>query len=189
MRRIVLKYGIVAGIVVSAEMAVMLPLCMNGVVDFSASELVGYTAMVLAFLMVFFGIRTYRNDVAGGTIGFGRALGVGLLITLVASTFYVVAWEIVYWGFIPDFLDQYQAYLIENLRADGASQAVIAQKLVEMEKFAELYANPLFNVLVTFMEVFPVGLLVSLVSAGILRRRPGGREPGTDPEKRAAAAG
>lgn len=181
MRQIVLKFGLISGFIVSAEMAIVLPLCMKGVIDFgAASEVVGYTAMVLAFLMVFFGIRSYRDEVAGGAIGFWKAFGIGLLITLVASTFYVVAWEIVYWGFIPDFLDHYHAYLIDELRSEGASQAVIQEKRAEMETFAELYANPFFNVLITFLEVFPVGLLVTLVSAGILRRRPERGEPAAE---------
>jgi hypothetical protein len=178
MRRIVIKYGLISGAIISAVTAIMLSLCMRGVVDFSASEIVGYTAMVLSFLMVFFGVRSYRDDVAGGTIGFGKAFGVGLLITLVACSVYVVAWEIVYWGFIPDFLDHYSAYLIEDLRSEGASPAAIAAKQAEMETFAEYYANPLFNVLITFLEIFPVGLVVTLVSAAILRRRPPAPEAG-----------
>ncbi len=177
MRHTVLKFGLISGFIVSAATAVMLPLCMQGVFDFGASEVVGYTAMVLAFLMVFFGIRSYRDEVAGGTIGFGKAFGVGLSITLVACAFYVVTWEIVYWGFIPDFLDHYTAYVIEDLRSEGATQAAIQEKQAEMAEFAELYANPIANVLITFMEVFPVGLLVTLVSAGILRRVPGDGEP------------
>lgn len=180
MRQIVLKFGLTSGVVISAATAIMLPLCMRGVIDFSASEVVGYTIMVLAFLLVFFGVRSYRDDVAGGTIGFGKAFGVGLLITLVACAVYVVAWEIVYWFFIPDFLDHYTAYLIEDLRSEGASQAAIAAKKEEMAAFAELYANPLINSLITFLEVFPVGLLVTLVSAGILRRAPQEAQPATD---------
>ena len=98
-------------------------------------------------------------------------------VSLVACAVYVVAWEIVYWFFIPDFLDHYTAYLIEDLRSEGASQAAIAAKQQEMASFAELYANPLINSLITFLEVFPVGLLVTLVSAGILRRAPRDGQP------------
>ena len=181
MNRIVLKFGLISGAIIAAMTAVMLPLCMKGVIDFGASEIVGYSAMVLSFLLVFFGIRSYRDDVAGGVITFGKAFGVGLLVTLVACSVYVIAWEIVYFNFIPDFVDHYQAYLIDELREDGASAAEIAAKEAEMAKFAELYANPLVNVLITFMEVFPVGLVVTLVSAAILRRRRGGGEPAAEP--------
>ena len=85
---------------------------------------------------------------------------------------YVIAWEIVYFNFYPDFLDQYSAHVLAKMRAAGESEAAIREKAAEMAKFAKLYANPLFNVAVTFMEVFPVGLIVTLVSAAILRRRP-----------------
>lgn len=181
MRHVVIKYGLWSGAILSALTAVMLPLCMQGIVDFGASEIVGYAAMVLAFVLVFVGVRSYRDEVAGGTIGFGRAFGVGLLITLVACACYVVIWEIVYWGFFPDFLDHYGAYQLDQLRAEGASPAALDAKRAEMEAFAEIYANPVANVLITFLEVFPVGLVVTLVSAGILRKRPAGDGQSTRP--------
>jgi hypothetical protein len=81
-----------------------------------------------------------------------------------------VVWEIVYFNFFPDFLDQYTAHILQNMREAGESDAAIAAKTKEMVRFKELYANPLINVFITFMEIFPVGLIVTLVSAGILRR-------------------
>lgn len=181
MKTIVLKFGLISGLIISAMTAVMLTLCMNGVIDFGAGEIFGYSVMVLSFLLVFFGVRSYRDEVSGGAITFGKAFGVGLLVTLVACAVYVIAWEIVYYNFIPDFVDRYSAYLIDELRADGATAEAIAAKEAEMKEFAELYANPLFNVLMTFMEIFPVGLIVTLVSAAILRRRPAGGEPAAEP--------
>jgi hypothetical protein len=180
-KRIVWKHGLGAGLVVSVLMAVMLPLCMNGVIAFEYSQLLGYSAMVLAFVFVFFAIRSYRDTVAGGSVTFGRALGVGLLVTLVASGVYVVAWEVVYWGFLPDFAEQYGDFVLEKMRAEGASEARLAAEAQKMARFAELYKNPLFNVAVTFLEIFPVGLVVSLVSAGILRRRGDDGAPATAP--------
>lgn len=173
MKRTVLKFGLISGLVLSAVSAVLTPLCTRGVIDFGAAQVIGYSAMVLSFLLVFFGIRSYRDEVAGGTITFGKAFGVGLLIAVVACAVYVVAWEIFYFNFFPDFLDTYGEYVIDRLRAGGATAAEIAAKEAEMARFAELYANPLINVLITFMEPFPVGLVVTLVSAAILRRKPG----------------
>jgi hypothetical protein len=171
MKRIAVKYGLASGAIISAMTAIMLPLCMNGVIDFDKSEVVGYTTMVLSFVLVFFGVRSYRDTVGGGVITFGRALGVGLLVTLVACAVYVVGWEIVYWGFFPDFASRYGAAVVESMRAAGESATAIAATERQMAEFAELYRNPLFNVGVTFLEVFPVGLVVSLISAAILRRR------------------
>ena len=96
----------------------------------------------------------------------------GLLITLVTCAMYVIAWEITYYNFFPDFLDQYSAHVLAKMRAAGESEAAIREKTAEMANLAKLYANPLFNVGITFMEVFPVGLIVTLVSAAILRRKP-----------------
>jgi hypothetical protein len=149
----------------------MIPLCMNGYVDFSQMEVVGYTIIVLAFVMIFLGIRSDREQ-AGGTITFGRAFKVGILITLIACAVYVLSWEIVYFGFVPDFAEKYGTFLVDKMRAEGASAAEIAAKQQEMAGFAKMYKNPLINMGMTFMEVFPIGLIVTLVSAGILRRKP-----------------
>lgn len=170
MRKIVLKFGLIAWAVVAVMMAVMLPLTLNGKVDSSFSELIGYTTMVVAFLAVFFGIRTYRESV-GGWITFGKAFQVGILITLVACVMYVAVWEIVYFNFLPDFGDKYAALTINKMRAEGATAAEIEAKTQQMAQFVEWYKNPLFNVAMTFMEIFPAGLVMTLVSAAILRRK------------------
>jgi hypothetical protein len=171
LKNIVLKFGLIAGVIVASMTAVTLSLCMKGVVDFSQSEVVGYTTMVLAFLMVFLGIRAYREQ-SGGAITFGKAFQVGILITLIASAVYVISWEIVYFNFLPDFFETYAAFMVDKLRASGASASEVAARQKEMADFGRMYKNPLFNIGVTFMEVFPVGLIVTLVSAGILRRKP-----------------
>lgn len=174
MKKIVLTFGLISGGIISAMTAIMLPLCMNGTIDMDNSEIIGYSSMVLAFLLVFFGIRSYRENVAGGTITFGKAFKVGILITLITCAVYVVAWEIVYFNFIPDFMDRFAALSIQKLRDQGASDAAIATATKDMARFKELYKNPLFNIGVTFMEIFPVGLIVTLISSAILRRKDGG---------------
>jgi len=173
MLRTVLIFGFISGGVLALLTATLLPLCFNGTLDFENSAPIGYSAMVLSFLGVFFGIRSYRENVAGGTISFGRAFKVGILIALVTCGIYVVGWEIVYWGFIPDFGDRYAALSLERMRAKGATADELAKAEQQMEQFKKLYKNPLFNVGVTFLEVFPLGLVMSLISAGILRKKPG----------------
>jgi hypothetical protein len=127
--------------------------------------------MVLAFLLVFFGIRAYREETGGGAIRFGTAFKVGILITLVTCGVYVLCWEIIYYGFYPNFLEDYQARALAQMRAAGEAEAAIEAARQEMAHFAELYKNPLVNIGVTFLEIFPVGLVMTLVSAGILRRK------------------
>jgi hypothetical protein len=175
MRRIVLTFGLIAGGLLSLMMLVTMSFMDR--IGFDRGEVIGYTTMVLAFLFVFFGVRAYRDNVAGGSIGFGRAFTVGLLITFVASACYVATWELVYYRFMPDFGEKYGAHVLERARADGATPAELDAKRREMARFQELYRNPLVNVAYTFLEPLPVGLVMTLVSAGIVRRRrrPGGR--------------
>ena len=171
MKKIVLRFGLASGAILLVLSAIMLP-CMNGTIDFEYGEVLGYTTMVLAFLMVFFGVRSYRDNVAGGSIGFGKAFQVGILITLITCAIYVIAWEITYFNFMPDFLDKYSAHVLEKMRAAGESEAAIQAQAAKLAQMAKLYVNPLWNSAITFMEIFPVGLIVTLVSAAILRRKP-----------------
>jgi hypothetical protein len=139
---------------------------------------VGYTAIVLSFLLVFFGIRSYRDNVNGGTISFGRAFKVGILITLISCAFYIITWEILYFKLMPDFSEKLTNHLMEQVRNSGASPAQVATELEQTRSFLEWYKNPFFNAVVTLIEPFPVGLIVTLISAAILRRKP--TEPSTD---------
>ncbi|MBW8879513.1 MAG: DUF4199 domain-containing protein [Acidobacteria bacterium] len=172
MQKIVLRFGLASGAILVAMALVMMPLCMRGTIDFDHSEILGYTSMVLSFLLVFFGVRSYRDNVAGGAISFGKAFQVGILITLVTCAIYVIAWEIAYFNFFPNFLDQYSAHVIAKMRSSGASDAAILETTRKMADLAKHYTNPLYNSAITFMEVFPVGLIMTLVSAAILRRKP-----------------
>ena len=175
MHKIVLKYGLIAGVVLGSFTGLMLPICMNADWDsVIGSQVVGYSAMVVSFLAVFFGIRRYREDVGGGSITFGKAFKVGILIALIGCAMYVIGWEIAYWGFIPDFGDRYAAATLRKMRERGASEAEIAAQTAMLEDFKRWYKNPFLNVGMTFLEVFPVSLLVTLISAGILRKRPDG---------------
>jgi hypothetical protein len=165
----VLRFGLIAGLILSAMLLLTL-----GLVDkmgFEFGALIGYTTMVLAFLLIYFGIRSYRDAQADGRLSFGRALCAGLLITLVSSTCYVATWQVVYYGFAPDFIDKFSAHQIEKARSEGASEAQITQMRRDFDEFAELYKNPLFNMAVTFIEPLPVGVLISLLSAWALSRR------------------
>ncbi len=169
MRKIVLTFGLIAGAILSAMMLITLPF--HDEIGFDRSLIVGYTTMVLAFLMVFFGVKSYRDNVAGGSVTFGRALIVGLMITAIASACYVTTWELVYHKLAPDYLDKYGAYTIEKARKSGATDAQIAGKRKEMAEFKEMYKNPLVNIAFTFLEPLPVGVLFAFVAAGALSRK------------------
>lgn len=174
MKKIVLTFGLISGAILAGTFAITLPF--HDAIGFDNGMVIGYTSMVLAFLLVFFGVRAYRDQVGGGTVSFGRAFSVGLLIAVVGSLCYVASWELIMIRFAPDYMTKYSAHIIEKERAAGASEAAIAAKQAELDKFTEMYKNPLINSAMTFCEPMPVGLIVALVSAGVLsrRRKPGG---------------
>lgn len=169
MKKIVLTFGLISGAILSAMLLITIPF--QDAIGFERGEIIGYTSMVLAFLLIFFGVRAYRDNVAGGSVRFGRAFAVGALIALVSSLCYVATWQLIYYQFAPDFMSKYQAHVIDKARAGGLDEDAIARKREEMEKFAELYRNPAINAAITFVEPLPVALVVALVSAGILSRR------------------
>lgn len=171
MRRIVLTFGLIAGAVMSLMMVIALPF--QDQLGGGAGMAVGYASMVLASLMIYFGIRQYRDNVRGGSIGFGEAFKVGMLISLIAIVCYVITWEVVFNNFLPDFREKYMAQMLERAREAGASAAELEAQAAEQAKFWETYKN---NALVrmgfTAMEPLPVVLMFSLASAGLLKKRP-----------------
>jgi len=173
MKKHILIYGITAGIIVSVLMLFTVNYMSHceGSVDYDSSLAIGYASMILAFSLVFVGIRNYRNQYNGGVISFGKAFKMGMLMVLIASTLYAVAWMIDYFYFIPDFMDKYSAHMIEELKASGAGQAEIEKQTKEMADFGVMYKNPFFNALMTYVEILPVGLVVTLISALILKRK------------------
>jgi hypothetical protein len=169
MKKTVWTFGLISGGLLSAMMAATIPF--QDEIGFDHSLIVGYTTMVLSFLLIYFGVRSYRDNVGRGTVGFRRALAVGALIGVVASVCYVATWEVMYFKFMPDFLTKYGVHELEKARAAGASEATLAQKKVELDKFEKMYQNPAINAAFTILEPLPVALIVALVSAGVLSRR------------------
>ena len=170
MKKTVLVFGLISGAIMSIIMALTMPF--HDAIGFDLGLVIGYTSIVGAGLLIFFGVRSYRDNVAGGSVTFGRALAVGALIAVVASLFYVATWQVIYYSSDSDYLERYQAYTMEKERAAGATQAELDRKLAEMQRFAELYKkNPAFNSAITLIEPLPVELVIALVSAGILSRR------------------
>lgn len=170
MKRIVFIYGLLCGAVLAVMMFATVPFIDR--IGFDNAEVIGYTTLGVSFILfVFFGIRSYRESVQGGTITFARALKVGVLITLIASACYVIAWEIIYFNLLPGFADKYAAYWIEQLRASGASAEEINKGVEQMKTAKTLLDNPLTNAAVTLLEPFPIGFAISLLSSVILRKK------------------
>ena len=170
MKKTILLFGLISGAISSLMMVATMPFVHR--LDMDKAEVIGYTTIVLSFLLVFFGVRSYRDNLGGGQITFAKAFGVGLSITLISCVCYVVTWEILYFNFMPDFLDNYGAHVIEKLKASGASAAAIQAQLEQVDKYKRMYKNPFLNAAMTFLEPFPVGLVITVLSAAILKRKP-----------------
>ena len=173
MKKNIIIYGFTAGVVVSILMLFItnyISYC-KGNVDYDTSMLIGYASMLIAFSRVFVGIRNYRDKYNGGVISFGKAFKIGIMIVLIASTIYVVAWLIDYFFFIPDFAEKYSAHMLDELKVSGASQIEIDEQTKEMANFARMFKNPFFNAMMTYVEILPVGLIVTLISSLILKRK------------------
>ena len=166
----ILRYGIVAGLIVATPMVWRMLAAKPGATEEPvAGMLLGYLTMIVALTAVFLGVKAYRDKVLGGAIRFLPALGVGLGISAVASVLYVIGWEIsmAYSSF--DFIAFYKGYIVDAARAKGATGAELNQAIADADAFATMYKNPLYRMPMTFIEMFPVGVLISLITAAILR--------------------
>jgi amino acid transporter len=165
-----LVFGLIAGAIVSVIMAIGIATTYKSM-DFDKGMVIGYASMLIAFSFVFVGIKNYRDKYNGGVISFGKAFKTGLWITLIASTVYVAVWMIEYPLFFPDFMDKYSEHMMEKIKTSGASVSEIEKQTAEMAYWGEMYKNPFFVILFTYFEILPVGLLVTIISALILKRK------------------
>jgi hypothetical protein len=166
MKKTVLTFGLISGAMSASMMLITIPFA--DAIGWEKGEILGYTGIVLSALMVFFGVRSYREHTGGG-LTFGRGFAVGILISLISSACYVGTWEIVYFKLMPGFAEKYAAHMVERAKASGASQQKLDETERQAKQFKQMYDNPAINVAMTFTEVFPIGLVVTLLSAGVLR--------------------
>ncbi|HEY1039118.1 MAG TPA: DUF4199 domain-containing protein [Bacteroidia bacterium] len=170
MKKNVLIFGSISGLTISILMAISTTI-FCGADNYEGSMLVGYATMLIAFAFIFVGIKNYRDKYNEGVITFGKAFKVGLFIALISSTFYVITWLIEYYFFMPDFMDKYAEHMISEAQKAGASAAEIAKQTAEMQGYKDMYKNPVFVILFTYMEILPLGLVISLIAAAIFRRK------------------
>lgn len=173
MKKPVLTFGLISGAVVAALMWIMMAGWKSGLVNFDNGEIVGYTTMIIALSMVFFGIKSYRDN-NGGKISFWKGLQIGILISLISAVCYGLSWEVYYQtsgGAVMEHMEQYTTHYIEKMKEKGASADEIEATSKQMAGFAEMYKNPAIRFAMTLMEILPIGIIVTLISAGLLRRK------------------
>ncbi len=175
MKKHILTFGSIAGVIVLVLMLASQSFMTNteGDFNFKLGETMGYISMIVSLSMIYFGTKSYRDQQLAGVITFGHAMKVGLLITLVASVFYVVGWMIYFHTSetAGQFMEQYTEYLLETMAEKGSTQAEIEDARKQYEDFGEMYKNPLIMAGVTLLEIFPVGLGISLLSSFFLKTK------------------
>ena len=169
-KKTIWTFGLISGAILSAMMLLTMPFQHR--IGYDRALVIGYTTMVAAFLLIYFGVRSYRDNIGNGEIGFGRALAVGTLITVIASLCYTATWEVLYFS-RPTLAAEIQEFQAAHVKESGKSQAEIDKKLADLQRFSEMYKNPAFNSALTFLEPLPVGLVMALISAGVLSRKRG----------------
>jgi hypothetical protein len=164
MKRTILSFGGIAGLVLGIFI-VLLTLGKAG------NAVWGYSSMIVAFSFIYVGVRNYRDKYNEGVISFGKALRIGLGITLVGSTLYVLFWMVDFYAFIPDFMNKYAATMVKDVQNSGLTGAALDKKLAGIKQMQESYKSPVFVFFFTYLEVMPVGIVISLIASLLLRRR------------------
>lgn len=168
MKKYVLVFGIISGLVISIFMSVgMISMGKNpGAEHGMSSMLIGYLSMLIVFSLIFVAVKNYRDKQNAGVISFGQAFKMGLLIALIGSTIYVITWGLVYNLYLPDFMDKYAATMIKNAKPEELNEVI-----KEAQGYKDMYKNPVMFTFITYMEIFPVGFIVSVIAAIILKRK------------------
>jgi uncharacterized protein DUF4199 len=170
MKKDVWKYGLLSGLALAILVAVTVPFEHHTNARWTMAF--SYTIMVLSFLIVFVGVKHYRDTECGGSITFGRALAVGMLMMLISCACYVAMWEVLMATVEKNFAHEYTASLVKRAQNSGLQGAALEAKIAEVRKFEAMYSNPLYSAAMTLLEPLPVGMVMALVTAGVLRRKP-----------------
>ncbi|HRI77967.1 MAG TPA: DUF4199 domain-containing protein [Cyclobacteriaceae bacterium] len=171
MKKIIFIYGLIAGAIIGGMLLITMPLYNSGTLKFDNGEILGYSTMTIAFITIFFGIKSYRDSELKGVISFGKAVQIGLLITLVAAVIYALCWEISYRQIGGTFTAKMAEHTMAKMRAEGATEEQLTEALAKWKSFGEMYKNPIIRFGITILEPSPVGIVLTLVSAALLRRK------------------
>lgn len=171
MKKIILTYGFTSGLIVVLTLLITSVLWKNDL-NFEPSAVVGFSSMIIAFAFIFIGIKSFRDKQNGGSITFGKAFKIGALIALIASTLYVIAWMFSLNFYFPEFIDRYADCILKQAEASGKTAVEIQSQMKEVAWMKNAYKNPIYVVLLTYMEILPLGLVIALICALILKKKP-----------------
>ena len=175
MKKNILVYGGISGAIISIFMGVSMAVmgCNGGDMEAgTTSMVVGFSAMIVAFSFIFIGIKNFRDKQNEGIITFGKGFLLGFMMSLLASTMYVMTWGVEFHFFMPDFMDKYSALQIKQMQSSGITGAELEDGVKKIERLNLSYKNnPFVFAAYTYMEILPVGILISIISAYILKRK------------------
>ena len=174
MKNTIIKYGLISG-ALSAGGILIITLIFKSYgfdkVGFENSAYIGYSLIILSMAVIFFGIKAYRDNENDGQVSFKNGLLIGLGIALISCICYSLMWMVVYYNFMPNFMDDYADFSIKKLKESGASEMELAKNQAQLQEYKDIYKTPLGVFGVTLMEPLPVGILGALVSAFILKKK------------------
>jgi len=170
MKKNVIVFGLISGGLI-ATFGVCSVYLSDVINNYNGSMYIGFGAQILALSLMYVAIKNYRDKENGGIVSFGKAFQIGLYISLIASTMYVIAWAIDYHYFLPDFMEKYTAHMVSQAQSSRLSKAKIAAQIAQAAAEKKMYENPFWFTLITYREIFPTGLIVSLITALILKKK------------------
>lgn len=171
MKKIIWAYGLIGGLL--STVGYLFTVGGNMDEDTMKNGMIyGFASMIIAFSLVFIGIKSFRDKHNGGTLSFGKAFLMGFYMALITSTIYVLVWLIVLYNFHPDFAVKYGQFQIDQMKEAGATVQQISAQTIKNNELIEDYKNPVMVILYTYMEIFPIGLVIALIAAAILKRKP-----------------
>lgn len=174
MKKIVLVYGLISGLIMAAVVWMTAIAVERDAVNFEWLEVTGYASMIIALTMVFFGIKSYRDSVGKGVISFWKGVQVGLLISIISAVLYwggAMSYGIISPNFEAKFIHKFTEMTLDKLTAKGAPQAEIDQAKETIAMMERLFRDPLLFFLICLMEMLPVGIVITLISSALLRRK------------------
>jgi hypothetical protein len=171
MKKIIWTYGLLSGTFITLFMLISMYYCYQQT-EMSGNMILGFSSMILAFSLMFVAIKKYRNESLGGSISFGKAFAIAISIAAIASTMYVIGWIIEFHTLMPDFMERYLNFSLQELENSGKSAEIIASEKEAIEQYRHSYDTLPGMILVTYLEIFPLGLIMALLAALVMKRPP-----------------
>lgn len=168
MKSTITKFGLYAFLIASVLFLSGFLLGKN--LDFNTQAIIGYSSMVISLVFVYFGIKHYRDKENNGRIAIGKAIAIGLFISLFAALGFMIIDYIYTTQINPNFQEEYLAHSLKEMKATLSVEEFQKQK-IELTQQMQDYGGPTALALLMFANVIVIGFIISLISALVLQRK------------------